>query len=223
MTLRWRERDSNRQSRRERDDTGERSDGAQPIHHHVDFVGIPQLRSRGGTGSSNPPPSSGESANQITPEDLTNLWGSGQNSHETVSQYELLNRNCGSCLAGFRRLGREQEHQKPGPHRQCMHVCRAADSATPALEMPESYLLAARRRNVRFISVDLGQICCEKFYSTRVTNEVAHGRRENRRETERALRDHRLHRITRHERECLANSGKDRALSLRCIYEQAVL
>ena len=26
--------------------TGERSDGAQPIHHHVDFVGTPQIRSR---------------------------------------------------------------------------------------------------------------------------------------------------------------------------------
>jgi hypothetical protein len=29
-----------------RTDTGKRSDGAQPIHYHVDFVGTPQIRSR---------------------------------------------------------------------------------------------------------------------------------------------------------------------------------
>src|SRR5947209_8279968 len=52
---------------------------------------------------------------------------------------------------------------------------------------------------------------------------IAYGRRENRGETERALRGHRLHRTTRHERKCLANSGKNRALSLRGIHEKAVL
>src|SRR5947209_3304710 len=52
---------------------------------------------------------------------------------------------------------------------------------------------------------------------------IAYGRRENRGETERALRGHRLHRTTRHERKRLANSGKDRPLSLRCIHEKAVL
>ena len=37
------------------------------------------------------------------------------------------------------------------------------------------------------------------------------------------LRGHRLHRTTRHERECLGNSGEDGALSLRCIHQKAVL
>src|ERR1700739_4014246 len=59
--------------------------------------------------------------------------------------------------------------------------------------------------------------------NTRSTGRIAYGRSENRGETERALRGHRLHRTTRHEREYLANSGKDRALSLRCIYEKTVL
>src|ERR1700719_1476701 len=63
----------------------------------------------------------------------------------------------------------------------------------------------------------------EIYTSARVKRRIAYGRRENRGETERALRGHWLHRTTRHERECLANSGKDRALSLRCIYEKAVL
>jgi RNase P/RNase MRP subunit POP5 len=52
---------------------------------------------------------------------------------------------------------------------------------------------------------------------------IAHGRRENRGETERALRGHRLHRTKRHKRECLGNSGEDGALSLRCIHQKAVL
>ena len=46
---------------------------------------------------------------QITPEDLTNLWGSGQrnqNGHETVSQYELLNHAIGVVkrVFGFAKL-----------------------------------------------------------------------------------------------------------------------
>lgn len=61
------------------------------------------------------------------------------------------------------------------------------------------------------------------YFGTNQKLSIIHGRRENRRETERALPGHRLHRTTRHERECIANSGKNRAVSLRCIYEKAIL
>ena len=52
---------------------------------------------------------------------------------------------------------------------------------------------------------------------------IAHGGRQNRSEAERTLRGQRLDRTPRHEREYFVNSGKNRALSLRCVHEKAVL
>ena len=57
----------------------------------------------------------------------------------------------------------------------------------------------------------------------RVEERIAHGGRENRGEAERTLRGQRLDRTLRYEREYFVNSGKNRALSLRCVHEKAVL
>src|SRR3954454_4338196 len=57
----------------------------------------------------------------------------------------------------------------------------------------------------------------------RTRGRIVYGRSDDRGKAKRTICGHRHYRTARHQRECLTNPGQDRALSLRCIHEEALL